>query len=69
MNFRELEELGEADLSICGLRIWIHGRQFRIRPTIGMETGCASQLIACIHTRQSGFRMMRVFVLMNWGVY
>ena len=28
MNFRELEELGEADLSICGLRIWIHGLQF-----------------------------------------
>ena len=28
MNFREIEELGEPDLSICGLRIWIHGRQF-----------------------------------------
>lgn len=28
MNFRELEQLGEADLSICGLRLWIHGRQF-----------------------------------------
>lgn len=28
MNFQELEELGDADLTICGLRIWIHGRQF-----------------------------------------
>ncbi|WP_426116787.1 WapI family immunity protein [Massilia sp. PWRC2] len=28
MNFQELEHLGEPDLSICGLRLWIHGRQF-----------------------------------------
>jgi len=28
MNFRELEQLGDADLSIGGLRIWIHCRQF-----------------------------------------
>jgi hypothetical protein len=28
MNFREIEQFGEADLSICGLRLWIHGRQF-----------------------------------------
>jgi hypothetical protein len=28
MNFRELEQLGDADLTICGLRLWIHGRQF-----------------------------------------
>lgn len=27
-KFRELEQLGEADLSICGLHMWIHGRQF-----------------------------------------
>lgn len=28
MNFRELEQLGDADLKICGLRVWIHGREF-----------------------------------------
>ncbi|MFN3436686.1 MAG: hypothetical protein ACK41V_03260 [Acidovorax sp.] len=28
MNFRELEQLGDADLTICGLRLWVHGRQF-----------------------------------------
>lgn len=28
MNLRELENLGEPDLSVGGLRIWIHGRQF-----------------------------------------
>ena len=28
MNLRELQHLGEPDLSICGLRLWIHGRQF-----------------------------------------
>ena len=28
MNLRELEQLGEPDLEIAGLRVWIHGRQF-----------------------------------------
>lgn len=28
MNFRELDQLGDADLTVCGLRLWIHGRQF-----------------------------------------
>lgn len=28
MNCREIEALGEADLQIAGLRIWVHGRQF-----------------------------------------
>jgi len=28
MIFREWEELGEPDLSICGLKLWVHGRQF-----------------------------------------
>ncbi|MES2354658.1 MAG: hypothetical protein V4568_09715 [Pseudomonadota bacterium] len=28
MNLRELETLGEPDLVIAGLRVWIHGRQF-----------------------------------------
>lgn len=28
MNLRELEQLGDADLTICGLRLWVHGRQF-----------------------------------------
>lgn len=28
MNFRQLEQLGDADLTICGLRLWVHGRQF-----------------------------------------
>jgi len=28
MNLLELEQLGDADLTICGLRLWIHGRQF-----------------------------------------
>ncbi|MGO4377658.1 hypothetical protein AB4Z19_05265 [Pseudoduganella sp. RAF19] len=32
MNFLELEQLGEPDLSICGLRLWIHGRQFPDAP-------------------------------------
>ena len=28
MDSRELESLGEPDLVIAGLRIWVHGRQF-----------------------------------------
>jgi hypothetical protein len=28
MDFQDIEQLGDADLTICGLRIWIHGRQF-----------------------------------------
>jgi hypothetical protein len=28
MNLRELAQLGEPDLVIAGLRIWVHGRQF-----------------------------------------
>lgn len=28
MHIQELERLGARDLSICGLRMWIHGRQF-----------------------------------------
>ena len=28
MNHRELEELGEPDLVVAGLRLWVHGRQF-----------------------------------------
>jgi len=28
MKQRELENLGEPDLQIAGLRVWIHGRQF-----------------------------------------
>jgi hypothetical protein len=28
MDRRELESLGEPDLAIAGLRVWIHGRQF-----------------------------------------
>ncbi|MFC4159857.1 hypothetical protein [Chitinimonas lacunae] len=28
MNLRELEALGEPDLLIAGLRVWIHGSQF-----------------------------------------
>jgi hypothetical protein len=28
MNRREVETLGEPDLQIAGLRLWIHGRQF-----------------------------------------
>lgn len=28
MSHRELEALGEPDLQIAGLRVWVHGRQF-----------------------------------------
>jgi hypothetical protein len=28
MDPRELEHLGEPDLTIAGLRLWVHGRQF-----------------------------------------
>ena len=28
MKQRELENLGESDLQIAGLRVWIHGREF-----------------------------------------
>jgi hypothetical protein len=28
MNPGELERLGEPDLVIAGLRVWVHGRQF-----------------------------------------
>lgn len=28
MTFRELESLGDPDLQIAGLRLWVHGRQF-----------------------------------------
>ena len=28
MNSRELETLGDPDLQIAGLRLWVHGRQF-----------------------------------------
>lgn len=28
MSHRELENLGEPDLQIAGLRVWVHGRQF-----------------------------------------
>jgi hypothetical protein len=28
MNLRELEELGDPDLVVSGLRVWIHGREF-----------------------------------------
>lgn len=28
MNFQELEQLGPADLTICGLQLWVHGREF-----------------------------------------
>jgi hypothetical protein len=28
MNEREIENLGEPDLRVAGLRVWIHGRQF-----------------------------------------
>jgi hypothetical protein len=28
MSDRELEALGEPDLQIAGLRVWVHGRQF-----------------------------------------